>query len=206
MVGSDYDFDYSSSTFRPAGPLTITTGRECGKCSLCCKLLHVIELNKPAGAWCQHCKPGAGGCSIHETRPQICRGYFCGWMLSRGVGDDWYPLTCHMILSLAKIGGVQTVTVTVDGKHPLAWREPHYHRQLQALALRGLKVNSAEAVHVVQVRVDNRVWVVLPNRDVEITSGSYVVKIAAPGEWEVEQFPDSAAAAERVRMLTARMV
>jgi hypothetical protein len=182
--------------------IEITTGRECGKCSLCCKLLRVLELDKAANQWCQHCKPGHGGCAIHDARPQICRGYFCGWMLSRGVGDDWYPLTCHMILSLAKIGGVQTVTVTVDGSYPLVWREPHYHQQLRALALRGLKVDDPDRVHVVQVRVDNRVWVVLPNRDVEITSGSYIVKIAAPGEWEVEQFPDSAAAACRVEVLT----
>jgi hypothetical protein len=173
-------------------------GRECGKCSLCCKLLHVIELNKPANQWCGHCKPGHGGCTIHASRPQICRGYFCGWMLTKNVGDEWYPLKSHMVISLAPIGGIQTVTVTVDGNYPLVWREPEYHRQLRALALRGLKVDAPERVHLVQVRVDNRVWLVLPNKDVEITKSSYVLKLNAPGEWDVELFDTEEAAKRRV--------
>jgi hypothetical protein len=28
--------------------------RERGKCSMCCKLMEIKELEKPAGAWCSH--------------------------------------------------------------------------------------------------------------------------------------------------------
>jgi uncharacterized protein len=177
-------------------------GRSCGSCSLCCKLLRVLELDKPANEWCDFCNPGHGGCSIYDSRPSICRGYYCGWMLSSGVGDEWYPLTCHMILSIGRIDGVQMVTVTVDGKYPLVWREPKYHQQLVRMAHGGLKVNDPDKVYIVQVRVDNRVWLVLPDRDIEITRCSYILKLARQGEWEVEQFPDSTAAADRVRTLT----
>lgn len=182
-------------SFEPA------TGRTCSACSLCCKLLHVIELNKPAGQWCQHCKPGHGGCTIHETRPQICRGYYCGWMLTKNVGEEWYPLRSHMILSLAKIGGVQTVTVTVDPKNPLAWLEPPYYAQLKQMAQRGLYVKSTDEILLVHVRVDNRVWLVMPDNDIEITHGSYIVKLAGPNQWEVEQFKTSDEAADRVAIL-----
>jgi hypothetical protein len=176
-------------------------GRSCGSCSLCCKLLRVLELDKPANEWCGHCKPGHGGCAIYDSRPQICRGYYCGWMLSDRVGDEWYPLTCHMILSIGRIDGVQMVTVTVDGRYPLTWREPKYHQQLVRMARGGLKVDDPEKVYIVQVRVDNRVWLVLPDRDVEITRCSYILKLASPGEWEVEMFDTQEQAATRVAVL-----
>lgn len=179
------------------------SGRQCGQCSLCCKLLHVIELNKPANEWCPHCKPGrpGGGCTIHETRPPICRGFFCGWMLTPNVGDEWYPLRSRMVLSFAPLGGIQTVTVTVDPKYPEAWTKPPYYPQLKAMAERGLHVAQASEILLVQVRVNNRVWLILPNTDAEITKGSYVLKLNAPGEWDVELFENSEMAAERTAEL-----
>src|SRR6516165_9574581 len=44
----------------------MTNERECGKCSLCCKLLPIRELNKPIDTWCPHCRPGHGGCTIPD--------------------------------------------------------------------------------------------------------------------------------------------
>jgi hypothetical protein len=93
------------------------------------------------------------------------------------------------------------VTITVDGKYPRVWLEQGYHNQLRALALRGLRVESQENVHLVQVRVNNRVWLVLPDRDVEISTGSYIVKLVNQGEWDVEQFATGSAAEARVEVL-----
>jgi hypothetical protein len=183
-----------------AGQIAVV-GRECGQCSLCCKLLKVVELDKPENVWCKHCRPGHGGCSIHPTRPQICRDYYCGWMLSKTVGDEWYPLRSHMVLSLVKINGVQTVNVVVDTSRPLIWLEPPYYGQLKSMATRGLKVNRQEDIHLVQVRSAGRVWLVLPNRDMEITSCSYVIKMTGHGEWDVEQFATAEEASSRVKEL-----
>lgn len=179
------------------------TGRGCGSCSLCCKLLHVIELNKPANQWCPHCKPGrpGGGCTIHETRPPICRSFFCGWMLSPNVGDEWYPLHSRMVLSFAKLDGIQTVTVTVDPQYPEVWTRAPFYQQLKTMAERGLHVAQASEILLVQVRVNNRVWLILPNTDAEITTGSYVVKLAGSGVWDVEQFRDGDDAQARVTEL-----
>lgn len=177
------------------------TDRQCGKCSLCCKLLHVIELNKPAGQWCEHCKPGHGGCSIHETRPHICRSYFCGWMLTKNVGEEWYPLTCHMVLSLGVFNGINTVTVTVDPNYPSMWKERPYYAQLKQMAYRGLRVTEPKNISLVHVRVSNRVWLIMPDKDIDITSGSYVLKGTARNRWDIEQFKTSDEAAERVATL-----
>lgn len=66
--------------------------KTCGACSVCCKEL-TFELAgalKPAGVMCAHCR-APNGCGIHETRPQICRGYFCGWHQLPSLGEDWRP-------------------------------------------------------------------------------------------------------------------
>ena len=179
----------------------IAPGRSCGKCSMCCKLLHIIELEKPANQWCKHCKPGYGGCSIYETRPSICRSFACGWLMSDKVGPEWYPMLSHMILSLAPFNGVQTVTCTVDPRYPWMWREQPYYAQLKQLAQQGLHVQSAEDILFVHVRCGHQVWLIVPNDDIEITNGSYIVKLVAKGEWGVEQFATQEQAAERVHEL-----
>jgi hypothetical protein len=196
----DGPVDVMTASGNGTGP-PIAPGRSCGRCSACCKLLHVIELDKPANKWCEHCRPGAGGCSIYETRPQICRSFACGWLMSERVGPEWFPLLSHMILSLAPFNGVQTVTVTVDPRYPWMWKEYPYYAQLKQLAGRGLRVRSADDICLVHVRCDGRVWLVVPNDDIEITHGSYVLKLVGPGEWGIEQFATHEQAAERVAEL-----
>jgi Fe-S-cluster containining protein len=70
--------------------IQVTTGRRCGDCSLCCKLLKVEEFvdpndqtseltfYKPELKWCPQCtKPG---CAIYETRPVACKTFRCAWL------------------------------------------------------------------------------------------------------------------------------
>jgi hypothetical protein len=64
-------------------------GRECGPCSVCCSVLRVDELAKPAGRDCRH-QCGEHGCAIHASRPAVCRGYHCLW-LQGGLEDDERP-------------------------------------------------------------------------------------------------------------------
>jgi len=58
------------------------TARSCGKCSLCCTVLRVDELRKPAGRACPQLR-GDGGCGIYTRRPDICRAYRCLWLQGR---------------------------------------------------------------------------------------------------------------------------
>lgn len=173
-------------------------GRACNSCSLCCRLLHVEELRKPAGKWCEFCKPGHGGCSIYEARPPICRNFYCGWLISSKVSNDWFPLDCHMILSLGVFNGIQCVTCTVDPDYADAWKQPPFYQQLKMMALRGLKVDLPEQILLVHIRCHDRVWLLLPDRDAEISHGSYIVKLVGEGRWDIEQFDSNEAAADRV--------
>lgn len=107
-------------------------GRSCGECSLCCYLLDVPEAGKPDGPhWCPHCRPGAGGCSIYDKRPDICRRYACMWLVNPGLGNHWRPLDAKMIIDFdARDPSEKKVRVTVDPSCPDRWREPPYFNDL----------------------------------------------------------------------------
>lgn len=60
--------------------------RQCGDCSLCCKTQSIAALDKPAGKWCEHCRPGRGGCAIYQGRPSECAAYSCAWL--SGLADE----------------------------------------------------------------------------------------------------------------------
>lgn len=78
--------------------------RTCGECTLCCKLPGVYTapeqepaLAKPAGKWCQHCKPGAG-CQIYEGRPAPCHNFECLWLVHPEMPEDLRPDRSHVIM------------------------------------------------------------------------------------------------------------
>jgi hypothetical protein len=151
------------------------TGRVCGPCSLCCKLLVVRELDKPANKWCKHCRPGKGGCSIWGNTPDICVRYFCGWRLTRAFGDEWFPRNSHMVVSLTRPNNVQVLMVTVDPLHADAWRREPYHRQLREWARRG-RISSDPMVVI--VRVGERSWHIDIDGEREVADSTVVVRTA----------------------------
>jgi hypothetical protein len=63
----------------PPASLTehLVEGRECGSCTACCKVFQIPELNKPRYVLCSHCT--GSQCGIYETRPKVCREYYCLW-------------------------------------------------------------------------------------------------------------------------------
>jgi hypothetical protein len=71
--------------------LPLVSDRACGECQMCCIVPSIDkpEIQKVPGAPCRHC--ANGGCGIYETRPQICRAYYCGWRRTRSFPDGWRP-------------------------------------------------------------------------------------------------------------------
>jgi hypothetical protein len=57
------------------------SGRRCGGCTLCCKLLPVREVDKGAGERCRHQRTGKG-CAIYAKRPMTCQLWSCAWLSS----------------------------------------------------------------------------------------------------------------------------
>ena len=78
----------------------LVPGRECGTCSACCAdlLIQSKELTKLSGVACPHCEKG---CRIYETRPAVCRDYFCGWRTMPELPDDWRPDKIGVLVHVA---------------------------------------------------------------------------------------------------------
>lgn len=139
------------------------TDRECGSCSLCCKLVKVDELNKPAGQWCKHCLPKAGGCQIHGSHPANCQKFSCVWLTSPDFGDEWYPARCKMVLYVEESQGARRLTLLVDSANPFAWRAEPFYGLIKRMARASLEIGQQFVVYS-----RNNLTVVLPNKDVEL--------------------------------------
>ena len=136
-------------------------GRNCGECSLCCKLAKIVELDKPEGVWCRHCAPGRGGCTIYETRPPVCRNWNCNWILEPALGPEWRPLISKMILYYENDG--RRLCVRVDPGYAGSWRREPYYSQLKHCARTAI-----DAHQQVVVYIRKRAIVVLPDKDVDL--------------------------------------
>src|SRR5262245_37397574 len=106
---------------------SLVPGRSCDGCTLCCKLLPVEALNKPRTVLCSHCTSGVG-CGIYEQRPSECQDFYCEYRLNSELGEEWKPLTAHMLVMVES--RARRVHVMVDEGHYDIWRTEPYYSQI----------------------------------------------------------------------------
>lgn len=53
---------------------------QCGDCTLCCELMEIKELNKPAYQMCELCD---NGCIVHPNHPRECQSFDCAWLQTK---------------------------------------------------------------------------------------------------------------------------
>ena len=121
------------------------TGRVCGGCTLCCKLLPVPDLQKPAGVRCKHQRTGKG-CTIYATRPFACRTFACRWLADRETAGLPRPDRAHYVIDITADhiraiphdGGepqvIPVIQIWVDPAFPDAWRTPELRAYMLRLA------------------------------------------------------------------------
>jgi hypothetical protein len=132
--------------------------RQCGNCSLCCKVLGVPELDKHKDDWCPHFAAGAG-CSIYGNRPSSCRNFACRWLTDPAMGPEWKPSVCKMV-----IDSRPTLFVAhVDPAVSRPWCVEPYISVLKRLSAQGL--TAGVIVIVIEQR---RTIVILPDREVDL--------------------------------------
>jgi hypothetical protein len=138
----------------------VIEGRSCGSCTLCCKVLTIAELGKPNGQWCPHCVKGQG-CAIYSDRPNECRGFYCEYLLSPGLGEHWFPARSKLVVAYKPDGG--EIIIHVDPGVPGAWRtEPYYSE------IRNMAAHVAGTAHTVFVQIGRRVIAIFPDREVDL--------------------------------------
>ena len=135
------------------------TDRECGSCSMCCKLLYIEELAKPPGVWCPHVVRGQG-CGIYETRPTPCRGFRCRWLMLPDLDDRWRPDRCGFLLWWVD---ERVLMVVVEPTKPDAWKRQPFYGQLKEWSKTAIT-----GVGMVVIKVRNDATVLFPHADVFI--------------------------------------
>jgi hypothetical protein len=147
----------------------IVPGRSCGSCTLCCKVFAVPEVDSPRSILCKHCDPGKG-CSIHLSRPPVCREFFCNWLLIETLGPEWQPERSKIVLqSVALAGGHQGLSIHADPDFPENWRLPPYYSQIKAWAAKAAQhTMQTGPIYFVVAEIDLRKFLILPNRDLDL--------------------------------------
>jgi hypothetical protein len=110
------------------------TSRKCGGCTLCCKLLPVPELDKPANTRCRH--QSHKGCGVYRAVgfPAACAVWNCRWLVGEGTGarPDRAGYVVDIMPDMIVITSSETgerhelvvMQVWVDPVRPNAWRDP----------------------------------------------------------------------------------
>ena len=77
--------------------LPLVENRDCGKCSACCVTLRIETegFNKLADESCHHL---IDGCAIYESRPEVCRTWYCAWRYMAGLDEYWRPDKSNVLL------------------------------------------------------------------------------------------------------------
>lgn len=128
--------------------------RRCGECTLCCRLVPVGELEKPANTRCQHLRVGKGCRVYHSAQyPSSCALWACAW-LQEPEANLPRPDRAHYVIDpfldfieLQHGGGarlrIDVVQVWVDPRHPQAHRDPALRAYL---AERGERLGQAALI------------------------------------------------------------
>jgi len=111
--------------------------RTCGGCALCCSLVAVPELAKPAGVECAHGVPGGCGIFGLPTRPRACLAYRCAWLFNEAWPESLRPDRCHVVFEPF---GDRCIAAAVDPAYPDDWRAGVARRAIDRLASAGFAV------------------------------------------------------------------
>lgn len=127
---------------------------------MCCQVLEIAELGKPAGTECRHCIRG-GGCGIYAHRPTVCGEFYCGYLVLPFVDARWFPVDCGMMIF--PDAAEKRLAVHVDPASPDAWKADPYHADLRQWAVAAEKMG----FHV-YVAIGRRIIAILPHEDVDL--------------------------------------
>lgn len=143
-----------------ADSTNLVASRSCDGCTLCCKLLNIAALKKPALVWCPDCQIGKG-CGIYETRPQVCREFYCVYRVSPELGEEWNPTVSKMLINY--VAPLKQVNIHTDPAFPGMWRREPYYQQIKTMAQHMLEQKG----HLILWDGEEPI-VILPDRDVHL--------------------------------------
>jgi hypothetical protein len=104
--------------------------KPCDGCALCCKVLAVPEIDKPACVWCKKLErigEHTARCGIHPERPDACRTFQCLWTLDLKMQPELRPDRCGVVFAMDEyldgpfVADEPWLHAHVDPNRPNAW-------------------------------------------------------------------------------------
>jgi hypothetical protein len=105
------------------------TPRPCGDCDLCCSVMGIIELEKPAATRCPH---QCGGCSIYGSHPPTCQSFECLWR--QGAFKDEHQPNKLGLIFFSDPDNAKIIHCLVDHERLDCWREPEAMKVISAIS------------------------------------------------------------------------
>jgi len=130
---------------------------------MCCKLLYVQEIAKPANVLCSHCSEG-GGCRIYQARPLECRLFYCDYLRNPQLSEQWRPSKSGIVVSVTD--GGRRIAAMVDPERADAWRREPFYSTLKRWSREAVQ-RPARTGQVI-VTIGTQSIVILPDRDVDV--------------------------------------
>jgi hypothetical protein len=153
---------------------------------MCCYLpaFEVADWKKPKNQWCKHCS--GHSCNIYAERPDGWREFECMWLMCNILGDQWYPKKSKIIVTSSITGDNYWLVFEVHDHYPSRWRDEPYYSDIKCWVIHGLQ----SGAWVTKVVVRDQLWIILPNKDILITSETFRVGRRGSNKWNVIQ-PDT---------------
>lgn len=115
---------------------TYPTRRTCAGCDLCCSVLEIEALQKPAWRACPNLRPGGGGCGVWGDHPDACKNYVCLWRISDDlIPEDLFPASSGILVTMENLSTWPTsVFIHPPADRPDAWDTPRNRAVFAGLA------------------------------------------------------------------------
>jgi hypothetical protein len=122
--------------------------RACGTCTVCCTVPAIDDdiITKAPNTACRHCADtrctgtGHAGCAVYETRPKVCRDFYCAWRLLPDIPETWRPDRVQVFALLDDVnipghGITPALTLMLTGNPLQTVRQHWFQAYVRARAL-----------------------------------------------------------------------
>ena len=119
------------------GARELVAGRSCGECTVRCVTPSIdnAEIQKVSRVRCLHSVGSA--CDIYETRPQVCRKFYCAWRMLPELGDAWRPDRSGVLALYDDAHDANALTLTLIANPLVTVRHVWFQDFVRSAVLRG---------------------------------------------------------------------
>lgn len=151
------------------------TGRQCGGCTLCCRLLPVRELDKGANQRCQH--QSHRGCKVYRkfAMPDSCRLWSCRWLVDPKTAKLHRPdRTGYVVDIMPDLVRVTRGATTEEYQALQVWCDPHRPDAWMDPALLAYALEVAGGLMIVRFGTHSEVVTISPNLVAHVREASII--------------------------------